>query len=270
MIKRATLHNVVPIGVRGGTMGAMIATQWIGTGFLVKETVASVEHVYLVTNKHVVRNKSELIVRIPDLGSANSFKDISVLLFEVDGSVAFSYHPNQFVDIAIISVDRFLPANAGLGFDLTSQSMSLKSMSDNGIGEGDAIYALGYPMGMVDAKHSYPVCRMGCISLISSAFDGLNPIEYIVDAQTFPGNSGGPIITGDNVMAGMSGKLIGILRAYIPYQEVLFSQQTQRQRSTMEENSGLTVVHPLDRIIDVVRIESARVSLSKMSKSASL
>ena len=53
-------------------------------------------------------------------------------------------------------------------------------------------------------------------------------------------------------------KLIGILSAYVPYQEPLYSKQTGRVRMIQEENSGLTIVHPVDRIKEVVETEWER------------
>ena len=52
--------------------------------------------------------------------------------------------------------------------------------------------------------------------------------------------------------------LIGILSAYIPYQDTLYSSQTGKMRMLQEENSGLTVVHPVDRIKEVVDLEWER------------
>ena len=60
-----------------------------------------------------------------------------------------------------------------------------------------------------------------------------------------------------------SSNLIGILSAYIPYRETLYSRQTGRDRMIMEENSGLTIVHPVDRIKEVVELEWARVEQQK-------
>lgn len=56
-----------------------------------------------------------------------------------------------------------------------------------------------------------------------------------------------------------SANLIGILSAYIPYRETLYSKQTGRDRMVQEENSGLTIVHPVDRIKEVVELEWERI-----------
>ena len=52
--------------------------------------------------------------------------------------------------------------------------------------------------------------------------------------------------------------LIGIVSAYIPYRENLMSTQTGRIRMVNEENSGLTVVFPVDDIKEVVELERTR------------
>ena len=49
--------------------------------------------------------------------------------------------------------------------------------------------------------------------------------------------------------------LIGILSANIQYKDVLVSQQTQEIRMVQTENSGLTVVHPVDKIREVVLLD---------------
>ena len=45
---------------------------------------------------------------------------------------------------------------------------------------------------------------------------------------------------------------------YFPYHDELVSVQTGMPMMVMEENSGLTVVHPVDRIKDVVQLEWER------------
>ena len=60
--------------------------------------------------------------------------------------------------------------------------------------------------------------------------------------------------------------LIGILSQYIPYQERLYSLQTGRERMLQEENSGLTIVHPVDRIKEVVEMEWRRNEQIRLSQ----
>lgn len=46
--------------------------------------------------------------------------------------------------------------------------------------------------------------------------------------------------------------LLGIVAAYLPYQDVAISSQTRRPRVIFEENSGLASVFPVDHVENVV------------------
>ena len=120
-------------------------------------------------------------------------------------------------------------------------------------------------MNLVNDKVKAPICRLGCIARVADAFlDAQKTEMFLVDAQTFPGNSGGPIISRPEHMSiegtpqNGSANLIGILSAYIPYRDTLVSQQTKQAVMIREENSGLTIVHPVDRIREVVELEWER------------
>lgn len=53
----------------------------------------------------------------------------------------------------------------------------------------------------------------------------------------------------------MQAKLLGVLSAYIPYRDILISQQTGETKMVQTENSGLTIVYPVDRIKEVVLLD---------------
>ena len=50
----------------------------------------------------------------------------------------------------------------------------------------------------------------------------------------------------------MPAKLLGVLSAYIPYRDVLISQQTQETKMVQ---TGLTIVYLVDRIKEVVLLD---------------
>ena len=119
-------------------------------------------------------------------------------------------------------------------------------------------------MNLVDVIKA-PICRLGCISRVRDAFICHEQYPtFLIDAQTFPGNSGGPIVSRPEQMrikgtpTNDKSNLIGILSSYIPYKDILVSQQTGEPRMIQTENSGLTVVHPVDRIKEVVELEWKR------------
>ncbi len=256
-INNKFLNAVVAIGVADHDNQKSIT--WIGTGFLVGFYRDTKNQVFLLTNRHVLEKNTQVIIRFNKL-DGTAANDFPLMLRNMNGESLYSGHPNDAVDVAVVKLNsEFLSKTESnyQYFDIDSEAMSLEQMQMGNMNEGSLVYALGFPMNLVDKDRQYPICRLGCISRISDAFEFDNAVDFLVDAQTFPGNSGGPIVvrTGDSSDASTTIKLIGILSAYIPYREPLYSRQTGQQRSLMEENSGLTVVHPVDRIREVINIE---------------
>lgn len=248
---------------------------WLGTGFLVGRREADDPNqstLYIVTNKHVVRNQRLLFVRF-NTASAAGVKDLPMALIDQNGVPSFSEHPSSGADIVAIQIVPQIIVKNQLSlsfFSLETHALTLTQMQNTGVDEGSLVYALGFPMNLVDDSVKAPICRLGCISRVADAF--VNPKgaqAFLVDAQTFPGNSGGPIVNRPEHTAisgtpkNTTANLIGILSAYIPYRESLYSKQTGRERMIQEENSGLTIVHPVDRIKEVVEIEWERIEKIK-------
>src|SRR5690606_36629166 len=123
--------------------------------------------------------------------------------------------------------------------------------------EGDGVYIIGFPMGLIGAHRNYAIVRGGCVARIRDSLAG-TASTFLVDSFIFPGNSGGPVVAKPEVMsitgtqALGSAKLTGIITGYLPYRDVAVSQQTQRPRIIFEENSGLAQVLPVDRVREAV------------------
>ena len=257
--------SVVALGVK--TLEGQ--TFWIGTGFLVarkEDEDKNKSTVYLITNKHVVKDYPLLFARF-NYDESNGGEDLMLPLM-VNGKKKYSEHPAEEVDVIAVQInpDVMKKRKLKLRFiQLEDHSLTLSEMEKTGVEEGALVYALGFPMNLMRKNVNAPICRLGCISRVADAF--VNPDAtnlYLVDTQVFPGNSGGPLISRpemisiENTPVNSSARLIGILSAYIPYQEILYSKQTGHQRMVQEENSGLTIVHPVDRIKEVVEQEYQR------------
>ena len=269
------MDAVVALGVDAGNGEKL----WIGTGFIVgrRETNdSSLSTCYIITNKHVINGKQQLVVRFNALGG-ELVKDYPLTLFDSSGNALFSAHPNPSSDVVAIQIAPQMLINDKSiwgAVDLSGEALTLEQMQIERVEEGNLVYALGFPMGLVDTIKT-PICRLGCISRIIDAFVYRNngfPI-FLVDAQVFPGNSGGPIISRPElyVMSNSSDtkvmpKLIGILSSYLSYKDTLVSQQTGEVRMVQTENSGLTVVHPVDRIKEVVELEWERIEKQKATR----
>lgn len=259
------MNAVIAIGVSNDG----ITKKWIGSGFIVSrkgEQDSDESSYYIITNKHVVDDCENIYLRF-NTQDEQSLKDYRLNLFDEEHNCLYSKHPNEDSDVIAM---RFFPQkliddkSIWGAFDLQKHALSLDEMQNTGVTEGCFVYALGFPMNLVETIKS-PICRLGCISRIQDAFMRKHETpKFLVDAQTFPGNSGGPIISRPEIVSitgtdsNSNANLIGILSHSITYRNVLVSKQTGREMMIQEENSGLTIVHPVDRIREVVEIEFAR------------
>jgi hypothetical protein len=89
------------------------------------------------------------------------------------------------------------------------------------ITEGDRVFVLGFPMGLVATERQYVICRSGIIARVRDLLEGTAP-DFLVDATVFPGNSGGPVVICPSALAITGTKqiekadLIGIVKATFP------------------------------------------------------
>lgn len=259
------VNAVVAIGVEQQCNG-YIEKLWIGTGFLVsmqEPNNIQTSTIYLITNKHVLNGKNTVYVRFNSI-SGTFVKDYEIQLIDGLGRKTYTEHPDAEVDIIAIQLNPQCLINDSSiwgAINIETESLDVYTMKMQGIDEGWLVYALGFPMNLV-SDFKTPICRMGCISRLTDAFVQPEKAKYfLVDAQAFPGNSGGPIISKpENIFTTigvnyMPAKLLGVLSAYIPYRDVLISQQTQETKMVQAENSGLTIVYPVDRIKEVVLLD---------------
>lgn len=247
---------------------------WLATGFMVGryEGIDSKGEerysVYLITNKHVVRDLSDIELQY---NLNNNAANVNLKLLNGKTKL-YSEHPQSDIDVVAINVNISQAVQNGINitfFSLKDNILSLADMKSTGVCDGTFTYVLGFPVGidskLVDNILKDPICRLGCIAKIEHLYHPANKDnKYFVDSKVFPGNSGGPVINRPEVVSingttsNSTSMLIGIVSAYLPYREVLYSRQTQIGRMITEENSGLTIVFPVDSIKDVVEIERTR------------
>lgn len=246
---------------------------WIGTGFLYGDLLEKGENdinryqVYLVTNKHVLLNLDSIILRVNPQNddSAISFP---IPLIKSDGKTIWVGNPDPSIDVAVTEINYQILVDHGMksNFFKSDQAADIKELKNRGSSEGDGIFVLGFPMGMVSENRNYVFVRSGIISRINDLFENRSS-DFIIDALIFPGNSGGPVISKPEI-GGIQGtgfstysSLIGIVKSYISYEEVAVSQQTGKPRIVFQENTGLTLVEPVDHINSTI-IEAKRIMSS--------
>lgn len=255
------LNCVVSIGI--SPTPSQGSTAWIGTGFIVGRPInddAGVKryHTFLVTNKHVLDGKTNIVLRFNSLDGTRVL-DYPVEL-EKDGQSIWVGHSSGDVDIAVFFVNPQVLEQDGAEFGffkLDEHVMTVGDMKTEGVSEGDGVFVLGFPMGIVAPQRKNVIARAGAIARIRDVLDG-HQSSFLIDANIFPGNSGGPVVIRPEVTSIQDTKsinraaLVGIVKSYVPYKDIAISQQTGNPRVIFEENSGLAIVETTDNVKSVI------------------
>ena len=255
LLPRHYLDATVAIGRQDPTTSRV---SWNATGFLVVRPVTEPEPgfwLFLVTNRHVLCDLNVAVVRL-NLDDHTSL-DFEVPL-EAHGSTSVVFHPDPHVDVAIVKLHGgpLDAENLQLLAFAESNLLPLRSAEAEGLSEGDSVFVLGYPMGLVNQKRQYAICRTGSIARIRDFFSNQSSV-VLLDVPVFPGNSGGPVVLKPELRS-LTGKvynsslLIGLVSSYVPYEETAVSLQTHQPRITFQENSGLTLMVPVDYVDEII------------------
>lgn len=178
-----------------------------GTGFFTavkNEDDPNLVNVYLVTAKHVLTNKKtnsrfkHVWVRINKKCAGSQYLKVT---FSGAGSSRVFEHEDPNVDIAVIPA---LPDRKIFDFKCIPENwITTKQMfNDLKIAEGDEIFFTGLFAGYYGNEKNYPIVRFGRVSLITDERipwrdkkdDKVKLLDlYLVETQSFGGNSGSPV-----------------------------------------------------------------------------
>jgi S1-C subfamily serine protease len=254
LIPPAFLDSVVAIGFGDDPA----ARGYVATGFLYGRRADETGYnVFLVTNRHVFVDQSAAWLRFNPEGGLPA-REYRIPLKDGEGREA--WHSTDGVDLAVIGINAGMLTEHKIRFfffEGDNHVLTLEQAKNEGISEGDGVFALGFPMGLVGGDRNFVIVRMGAIARISDALERASK-EILVDIAIFPGNSGGPVITRPEVVSVADTKafnraaLLGVVASYVPYQDVAISTQTRRPRVIFEENSGLASIVPVDELVALV------------------
>jgi len=236
----------------------------IATGFLVgfnlnkkNEEGKDLYSTYLVTNKHVFGDKSNLWFKF-NLKEGDS-KRYLLDLIKKDKKIWLE-HENKNVDLAVLPIDTnfFKKEGVELRWVREEDMMFIEIMKNLKISVGDEIFVVGFPMGLAGNYKKYVIVRKGIIARLD---DEIITTEnsFLIDSFIFPGNSGGPVILKPSFI-GTENKppinkayIMGVVKSYILYTDIAYSSQTNLPRVSFMENSGLAEVIPLDYLRDIAK-----------------
>lgn len=217
------------------------------------------QYVFLITNKHVLEGRESVVVRFnPKKG--REIKDYQLRLIDVNREIPQRWigHPRNDIDIAALPLHGVFFQDDGqeiLPFAV-SALMTKDDLVKEHVAEGDFVYILGYPMGLLDPDWRYPIARSGIIARIQDLLDG-HKSKFLLDAYVSPGNSGGPVILkperiaieGTGAPKGIG--VIGIISSSYMLRE-RHRIPHRKLRTIDTQNSGLASVFPSDFILETI------------------
>ncbi|MEM3064875.1 MAG: serine protease [Candidatus Nitrosotenuis sp.] len=167
----------------------------IGTGFLFSYKQEKSKYIFLVTNKHVVKNAknarftfTQSKEKKPLIGHAHELT--------LNGFEEYCFgHPNKEIDVAIMP---FVPILELIKKDQEIFYRNIPSTLiplEDKVKELDAledVIFIGYPEGIWDSKNKLPVIRKG-ITATPVQIDYEGKKQFLIDAAVFPGSSGSPV-----------------------------------------------------------------------------
>lgn len=262
------LDTIVAIGVGDDPA----KRRWIATGFIYGNAIPPSKTIkdkryrlWLITNKHVLAGLKTIYIKFNSATQPNS-TDYQVRLVARNGRTRWIGHSDADTDVAAIFLNApFLNSEDRHYSYIRSDQhvMGKKEMATQRITEGDRVFVLGFPMGLVAPERQYVICRSGIFGRLRAYLDNRTK-DYLVDVPVFPGNSGGPVIICPSALA-INGTntikkadLVGVVKSYVPYRDAAVSEQTGRTRIIFEENSGLTAVEGAQAVIETVKLAEKR------------
>ena len=237
------MGSVVALGVKTNPRN----TQWYGSGFFVRKTY-NIQEYFLITNYHVIDailNDNFINIQVLYKPGINDIPKCCEIPIYNNNTPQYSFINNA--DVVALKIPENLindiDENSVINLSEESDFKNIGLLVPN-FTEGTNVCALGFSKGIVDYRSHSPFYRHGCVS--THPFLGNNVPEcstFYIDAQTLPGDSGGPIF-GFNDQNENRMYLIGIL--------------CSSMLSRTNDNSVLTKVFPVDAIIKVIDAEHNR------------
>ena len=173
----------------------------IGTGFIVSHKwTGDKEGLFLITNKHVVRDAKTWHVTFTQADKANGTQGPSLGQWtrtRFSGEWRWIGHPSDDIDITALPLASVMDQLREKGKRPYCRSIPTALIPDrDALEEFDAVEEVlfvGYPSGIYDSVNNLPIFRKGTTATPLSVDYDSRPI-FLIDASVFPGSSGSPVM----------------------------------------------------------------------------
>lgn len=253
-----------------------------GTGFFVgvkNESNKNVFNVYFVTAKHVLQDRqgnylTDIILRL------NKLKGDPQLIKIVLRDIEIFEHRDKDVDIAVFNC---LPDQKVFDFKFIPNDLiaNKKIIKKHEIVEGDEVFFAGLFTSHVGQKRNQPIIRFGKVALmpdekIEWKEKGKSPKFmdlYLLECQSFGGNSGSPVFFQLNPLRRPGRLSLGgpnIFLAGVMTGSFLHSSEIQITKTVAKlislQNIGIAAVTPADKLHEVLFSKQLIQNRAKLDK----
>jgi V8-like Glu-specific endopeptidase len=168
-------------------------TRTVGTGFLIQDPGPDGRaRTVLVTANHVLQKmpgaEARIGYRIENADGSWTYSPQKLRIRDANGNALWTHHPSR--DVAAISITappEFAKAAIPLSYLAADDTFSQQQ-----VGAGDEMMALGFPRGLASNQAGFPILRSGRVASYPIAPASVFP-TFLLDFAVFPGNSGGPV-----------------------------------------------------------------------------
>jgi hypothetical protein len=174
-------------------------TSWTGTGFVHGvDTERGTAH-FLITNRHVLQDATELDVNMirasPDR-TAPVLGQGTLMTIQDFGPDTWSGHPRAEIDIAAMPLSFIVTQMAENGappfYIQVGTDVFLTPSLANDLDAIEDVVFVGYPNGIYDRVNLLPVMRRG-MTATPVAVDYSGIPSFLMDGSVYPGSSGSPV-----------------------------------------------------------------------------
>ena len=155
------------------------SARYHSTGFLygwptgeINEQGIALQRNFLVTNKHVIEKANErnaiLQARFNTIAGRGSS---TYTVRPEDGH--WTVHPEA--DVAVLSINGQRLIDDGISFTTIGRdnhTFTREQLRLEGIGEGDGVFVMGFPLGLAGDERNYVIVRQGIVARIQNWLEG--------------------------------------------------------------------------------------------------